>query len=77
MEYAVKYREKEKSEGRSKDIYAYGRSLGGAVAIYLAASTRYKYELKGIMLENTFSNFKDVLVDKSLYTYPFLVLLKT
>ena len=37
-------------------LILYGRSLGGAVAIYAASNAGKKYPLAGVMLENTFTS---------------------
>lgn len=42
-------------------VYIMGRSLGGAVAIYLQST--FNYSIKGLILENTFLSISD-LVDK-------------
>lgn len=46
-------------------IYLFGRSLGGAVAIYLAS--KVQDQIKGLILENTFSSIPD-MVDQ-IFTY--------
>jgi fermentation-respiration switch protein FrsA (DUF1100 family) len=48
------------------NVYIFGRSLGGAVAIYIAE--KLKPQVKGIILENTFSSMGD-MVD---HLFPFL-----
>lgn len=48
------------------NLYIFGRSLGGAVAIYIAE--KIKPKVKGIILENTFSSMGD-MVD---HLFPFL-----
>jgi len=70
MDYAVSYRERERSSSRLKRIFVYGRSLGGAVSIYLA-STHYKTIICGMILENTFASLKEVLLD-ILPWFPFI-----
>ncbi|CDI85723.1 hypothetical protein, conserved [Eimeria praecox] len=45
----------------NKDIFAFGHSLGGAVAIDLAS--RRGKELKGVVVENTFTSLRDVIHD--------------
>ncbi|ETO16908.1 hypothetical protein RFI_20428 [Reticulomyxa filosa] len=42
-----------------KRIYLFGRSLGGAVAIYLAS--QHSNELAGVILENTFTCISDMV----------------
>lgn len=49
MDYAAEYRESERSQGREKRIFVYGRSLGGAVSIYVG-STRHKSVISGLIL---------------------------
>jgi fermentation-respiration switch protein FrsA (DUF1100 family) len=43
------------------NVYIYGRSLGGAVAIYI--TDKLKPKIKGLILENTFSSMGE-MVDK-------------
>ena len=52
----------------NSNIFVYGRSMGGQVAIYVA----YKYQtyITGLILENTFSNISD-LVDSFLGIFSF------
>ncbi|CDI76404.1 Abhydrolase domain-containing protein, related [Eimeria acervulina] len=45
----------------NKDIFLFGHSLGGAVAIDLAR--RRGKELKGLVVENTFTSLRDVIHD--------------
>jgi hypothetical protein len=55
----------------NKEIYLFGRSLGGAVGIYI---TNYlKPKIKGLIIENTFSSLGE-LIDK---IFPFLKYIKT
>lgn len=42
MDYAVELRAKALASGFEKDIFILGRSLGGAVAIYVASQEQYK-----------------------------------
>lgn len=42
-------------------IILFGRSLGGAVAIDLAADEKYKDKIKGIIVENTFTSILDMM----------------
>jgi len=48
-------------KGRKKDLYVLGRSLGGAVSIYLATQEHLKNEIKGLILENTFTSIQDMV----------------
>ncbi|CAG8444474.1 6246_t:CDS:2 [Ambispora leptoticha] len=46
-------------------LYLYGHSLGGGVAIYLAKQVQdynNNHQLRGIILENTFTSIKDMIV---------------
>lgn len=43
----------------NEKIYLFGRSLGGAVATYLASKTQDK--IKGLILENTFTSIPDMV----------------
>lgn len=61
MEYAVSLKAKALAEGNIKDIYVLGRSLGGAVSIYIATQPAYKNEIKGLILENTFTSIQDMV----------------
>lgn len=40
-------------------IFAFGRSLGGAVAVHLAAS--FPKEIKGLIIENSFTSIEDMI----------------
>jgi len=51
---AIKYVFEETSVDKNK-VFLFGRSLGGAVAIY-AASKFQEYPVKGLILENTFTS---------------------
>lgn len=44
-------------------ICIFGRSLGGAVAIDLAADTLYSQKIMGVILENTFTSISDMAVE--------------
>ena len=61
MTYAVRYRANELSAGRKKDIFVLGRSLGGAVSIYIATNQSLKNEIKGIIIENSFTSIQDMV----------------
>lgn len=50
MEYAVNLKAKALADGIVKDIYVLGRSLGGAVSLYLASIPNYKSQIKGLVL---------------------------
>ncbi|EGR29902.1 pyruvate kinase, putative [Ichthyophthirius multifiliis] len=54
----------------TKRIFIHGRSLGGAVSIY--AASQLNYNIKGIILENTFTSIAD-MVD---CIFPFLKYIK-
>ena len=70
MNYAISFRDQERKLGRNKDIVIHGRSLGGAVGIYLSTRTYFKEEVKGLILENTFTSMEKLLVHK-LWFLPF------
>lgn len=53
MEHVLK-----RSDINSSNVVLYGRSLGGAVATHLAA--RYQQQLRGAMIENTFTCLEDM-----------------
>jgi abhydrolase domain-containing protein 13 len=61
MAYAVEYRARELAEGRKKDIFVLGRSLGGAVSVYLATVDGFKQQIRGLILENTFTSIQDMV----------------
>ena len=61
MEYAVSYKKKIEQQGQRKDLYLLGRSLGGAVCVYLANLGTFKQEIKGLILENTFTSIQDMV----------------
>lgn len=54
IESAVEYLKKEKGL-KEEDIVVWGRSMGGAIA----AETATKYNLRGVVLESTFTTLKD------------------
>ena len=54
------------SQYSSSHIVLYGRSLGGAVAIYIAS--RYGYYISGMILENTFLSIRKTVP----HIFPFL-----
>lgn len=54
------------SQYGASHIILYGRSLGGAVAVYIAA--RYGYYLSGMILENTFLSIRKTIP----HIFPFL-----
>ncbi|ORZ11519.1 Alpha/Beta hydrolase protein [Absidia repens] len=50
--------------GPNRPLYLYGHSLGGAVAIDLAstvATNKEKYNIQGIIIENTFTSIYDMV----------------
>ncbi|GBB92426.1 hypothetical protein RclHR1_02000007 [Rhizophagus clarus] len=42
-------------------LYVYGHSLGGAVGLYLASQPNIQKDLRGIIIENTFTSIKDMV----------------
>ena len=65
--FAFEYNEISNNYIDKNNIYLFGRSLGGAVAIYVAVKCNFHF--KGIIIENTFSSMGD-LVDS---LYPILI----
>lgn len=61
LDYAVGLKAQALSQGNVKDIYIFGRSLGGAVTIYISSQKPYKNEIKGLILENTFTSIQDMV----------------
>lgn len=47
----------------TSQIFLFGRSLGGCVAIELAANKLFRPFIRGIIVENTFTSISD-MVDK-------------
>jgi len=43
-------------------LYVYGHSLGGAVALFLASQPNIQKDLRGIIIENTFTSIKDMVI---------------
>lgn len=58
----------------NKDVFVFGRSIGGAVAIELAI--RRSDELKGIVVENTFTSLLEMLYIVFPFLSPFKLLVK-
>jgi fermentation-respiration switch protein FrsA (DUF1100 family) len=52
---------KTRTETRSHDIVIYGQSLGGAVAVQLAAKNQNDRRLIGLVLENTFLSMRKLI----------------
>lgn len=57
---------REDAQYNSSHLILYGRSLGGAVAIYIAS--RYGYYISGLILENTFLSIRKTVP----HIFPFL-----
>jgi len=53
---------------KCNNIFIFGRSLGGAVAIHLASQHTNDNELKGLIIENTFESIPNMIK----YVVPFL-----
>ena len=66
LDWALKNNQINKSK-----IFIFGRSLGGAVALYLA--THRKEHIQGLILENTFTSISD-MVDQ---IFPYICVLKS
>ncbi|PSS12776.1 hypothetical protein M430DRAFT_67964 [Amorphotheca resinae ATCC 22711] len=52
---------RERAETRDHDIVIFGQSLGGAVAIQLAAKKQNDEKLVGLVLENTFTSMRKLI----------------
>lgn len=64
----------ENTKVNKKDIFLFGRSIGGAVAIELAK--RRGDELKGVVVENTFTSLLEMLYIVFPFLAPFNLLVK-
>jgi len=49
---------------RSEKIIVFGKSLGGAVAVYTVAHSPYKDRVKALILDSTFSSFRTIAREK-------------
>lgn len=58
IDYTIDYCEKHDPK---LNIFLYGRSLGGAVSVYLASHEKYKSKITGAILENTFTSIGDMI----------------
>jgi fermentation-respiration switch protein FrsA (DUF1100 family) len=58
------------------DLFLYGRSLGGAVSVYLASHEQFKTKIKGVILENTFTSISD-MIDAIMPIFKYLKFLQT
>jgi len=52
---------RERAETRDNDIVVFGQSLGGAVAVQLAANNQNNKRLIGLILENTFLSMRKLI----------------
>ena len=52
---------RQRPETKDTKIVLYGQSLGGAVAIYLAASNQEQGDIAGLILENTFLSIRKLI----------------
>ncbi len=59
------------SQLSSTSLILYGRSLGGAVAIYLAAQPQYNNLIGGVILDNTFLTIRKVIPNILPFLSPF------
>lgn len=59
----------------SSGVMIFGRSLGGAVAIYLASHPLYSQKLRAVMVENTFTSLPKI--GKYLFNIPLVQYLPT
>ncbi|KAH3898682.1 related to BEM46 family protein [Saccharomycodes ludwigii] len=62
----MKYLTQESDFHKNRKLVLYGRSIGGAVSIYIAS--KYPQYIDGIILENTFLSIRKVIP----YIFPFL-----
>ena len=53
---------KELARERNVEIVVFGRSLGGAAAIYACTHENNASKVKGVILENTFTSIRDVVI---------------
>lgn len=65
MEYVLTLKQIDRS-----NLYIFGASYGGSVAINTAV--HYQQYLKGLILQNTFTNFKDLVEQQFTYSKPIL-----
>lgn len=74
---------RQRSELRDTKILIYGQSLGGAVAINLVAKNQKDGDIKGLILENTFTSIKKLIprfvpnTVMSLWLYTILTILSS
>nr|CAG4711001.1 unnamed protein product [Naegleria fowleri] len=68
-ETAIRYLLEKRSDINPNNIFIFGRSLGGAVAIFLAA--KYANVIRGVIVENTFISVPKLI--PSLFPYRFAV----
>ena len=47
-----------------KALVIFGQSLGGAIAIHAAAHSQYRQLIKGLVIESTFSSYRDIAREK-------------
>lgn len=45
-------------------IFVLGQSLGGAIAVYTAASSPYKSHVKAVIIDSAFSSYRDIAREK-------------
>ena len=68
-EAAVEYIH-QRSDINPNKLFIFGRSLGGAVAIYLAAASSCRHLISGVILENTFTSIPEIA--KFLFNFKFI-----
>lgn len=61
---------RKRAETRDHDIVIYGQSLGGAVAIQLAAKNQSDKKLVALVLENTFLSMRKLIPSYAPFLFP-------
>ncbi|MCE5194139.1 MAG: alpha/beta hydrolase [Nitrospiraceae bacterium] len=46
-------------------IFVFGQSVGGAIAVYTVANSKYKNNLKALIIESTFSSYREITREKA------------
>lgn len=52
---------RQREDLKNSKIIVYGQSIGGAVAIQLAASNKHHGDIRGLILENTFLSVRKLI----------------
>lgn len=62
------------SDKTNGNIFIFGQSLGGAIAVYTVANTQYKKYVKALIIDSAFSSYRAIVRDKAkefFITWPF------